>query len=145
MDNAQLVSALQAVISPVVLISGVGMLVLCMTNRFSHATDRERQLADLRNKLQGAARQLADLQIRIVLRRLQSLLVAITLALGSVLLTALVIVTLFANYLFGTTFRGLVVVLFAMSLLSLVSSLVLFIRDMSLSLKALHQELRAAP
>jgi len=42
MDNPQLITALQTVISPVVLISGVGMLVLSMTNRFSHATDRAR-------------------------------------------------------------------------------------------------------
>lgn len=142
MDHTQLISALQTVISPVVLISGVGMLVLCMTNRFTHATDRERQLAERRNQLEGAARQKADEQIRTILRRLQTLLVAITLALGSVLLTALVIVTLFANYLLGMTFRGLIVVFFSLSLLSLVSALVLFIRDMSLSLRALHEELR---
>ncbi len=39
MDNTQLISTLQTVISPVVLISGVGMLVLTMINRFSHAAD----------------------------------------------------------------------------------------------------------
>jgi hypothetical protein len=67
---------------------------------------------------------------------------ATTLALGSVLIAALLIVTLFANYLFGTTFRGLIVVLFALSLLSLVLSLILFIRDMSLSLIALQEDLQ---
>ena len=141
MDNAQLISALQTVISPVVLISGVGMLVLSMTNRFSHATDRARLLADERHKVDGAARERAESQIRILYRRLRLLLLAIALALGSVLLTALLIVTLFANYLFATTFRGLIVVFFGLSLLSLVSSLSLFIRDMSLSLTALQKDL----
>ena len=44
---------------------------------------------------------------------------ATSLALGSVLIAALLIVTLFANYLLGTTFRGLIVVFFALSLLTL--------------------------
>ena len=141
MDNAQLISALQTVISPVVLISGVGMLVLSMTNRFSHATDRARHLADERHKVEGVARKRAEAQIRIIYRRLRLLMHAIALALGSVLLTALLIVTLFANYLFATTFRGLIVVFFALSLLSLVSSLSLFICDISLSLTALQEDL----
>jgi polyferredoxin len=141
MDNAQLISALQTVISPVVLISGVGMLVLSMTNRFSHTTDRARLLADQRHKVDEVAREQAESQIRILYRRLRILLLAIALALGSVLLTALLIITLFANYLFDTTFRGLIVVFFVFSLLSLVSSLVLFIRDMSLSLTALQEDL----
>jgi hypothetical protein len=74
--------------------------------------------------------------------RIRLLLCAIYMALVSVLLAALMIVTLFANYLFGTTFRGLVIVCFAFSLLSLVVSLVLFIRDMRLSLTAIREELR---
>jgi hypothetical protein len=141
MDNAQLISALQTVISPVVLISGVGMLVLSMTNRFSHATDRARFLAEQRRNVEGAARERIESQIRILYRRLRILLLAIALSLASVLLIALLIITLFANYLFDTTFRGLIVVFFGLSLLSLVVSLSLFIRDMSLSLTALREDL----
>jgi hypothetical protein len=69
------------------------------------------------------------------------LLLAIAFALGSVLLAALLIVTLFANYLFDTTFRGSIIVFFSLSLISLVLSLILFIRDMTLSLRALHEDL----
>ncbi len=140
MNNAQLISALQTVISPIVLISGVGMLVLSMTNRFTHAVDRVRQLVDQRTKLEGTARHRVEVQIRIIYRRLRMLLLAIVLGLGSALLTALLIVTLFVNYLFGTTFHRLIVMLFAMSLLSLLSSLIVFIREMSLSLTALKEE-----
>jgi Protein of unknown function (DUF2721) len=141
MDNAQLISALQTVISPVVLISGVGLLVLSMTNRFSHTSDRTRLLAGERHKVEGVAREHVESQIRILHRRLRLLLLCNVFALGSVLLAALLILTLFANYLFGATFRGLIVFSFALSLLSLVSSLVLFIRDMSLSLGALQEDL----
>ncbi|HEY5975978.1 MAG TPA: DUF2721 domain-containing protein [Geobacteraceae bacterium] len=140
-DDTQLISVLQTVISPVVLISGVGMLVLSMTNRFSHTADRARLLAYEHQKVDEVARERVAVQIRILYHRLRILLLAIACALGSVLLTALLITTLFANYLFATTFRGAIVVLFALSLLSLVSSLILFIRDMSLSLTALQEDL----
>ena len=142
MDNAQLISALQTVISPVVLISGVGLLVLSMTNRFSHTADRTRLLAAERHKVEGVAREHVESQIRILHRRLRLLLLCNVLALGSVLFVAVLILTLFANYLFGATFHGLIVISFALSLLSLVSSLVLFICDMSLSLSALQEDLR---
>lgn len=142
MDNAQLISALQTVISPVVLISGVGLLVLSMTNRFSHTADRTRLLAEEWQKVEGVARDHVKSQIRILHRRLRLLVLSIVLALGSVLLAALLILSLFANYLFGTTFRGLVVVCFALSMLSLVLALVLFICDMSLSLSALQEDLQ---
>ncbi len=142
MDNAQLISTLQAVISPVVLMSGVGMLVLSMTNRFTHAADRVRQLVGQLDKLEGDARQRVEVQIRIIYHRLRTLLLAIVLGLGSVLLTGLLIVTLFSNYLIGTTFRRVIVVIFALSLLSLISSLIVFIRDMCSSLTALKEEVR---
>lgn len=142
MNNEELITALQSVISPVVLISGVGMLVLSMTNRFSHAQDRLRHLADEWRKLDVTSNDRVAGQIRIFRRRLNILMVAIAFGLLCVLLTALLIITLFANYLFGTTFRGLIVVLFAVSQVALVVSLVLFIRDMSLALNALDEDLR---
>jgi len=142
MNNEELITALQSVISPVVLISGVGMLVLSMTNRFSHAQDRLRHLADEWRKVDVTSKDRVAGQIRIFRRRLNILMVAIAFGLVCVLLTALLIITLFANYLFGTTFRGLIVVLFAVSQVALVVSLVLFIRDMSLALNALDEDLR---
>jgi hypothetical protein len=142
MNNEELITALQSVISPVVLISGVGMLVLSMTNRFSHAQDRLRHLADEWRKVDVSSKDRVAGQIRIFRRRLNILMVAIAFGLVCVLLTALLIITLFANYLFGTTFRGLIVVLFAVSQVALVVSLVLFIRDMSLALNALDEDLR---
>jgi polyferredoxin len=142
MNNEQLVSALQAVISPVVLISGVGMLVLSMTNRLSHAQDRLRHLIDDWHEVNENRRQRITAQIRIFERRLRILVVAIALGLGTVLLTSLLIITLFANYLVGTTFRGLIIVFFALSLVSLVGASILFIRDMTLATNALQEELR---
>jgi len=40
-----LTRVLQASISPVALVSGVGLLILSLTNRFGRVTDRLRELA----------------------------------------------------------------------------------------------------
>ncbi len=46
----EIVPVLQVAIGPVILISGVGLLLLTMTNRLGRAIDRARQLkAELRN------------------------------------------------------------------------------------------------
>ncbi len=42
---AQLVPILQTAIGPTILISGVGLLLLAMTNRLNHILDRTRQLS----------------------------------------------------------------------------------------------------
>jgi hypothetical protein len=141
MDNDQLVPTLQAVISPVVFVSGVGMLVLSMTNRFSHASNRMRALAEAWRKSEERRGQITP-QIHILNRRLRLLLAAIALGLGSILVTALLIIALFANYLLEAGLRWLIILLFSLSLLALVCSLALFIRDMTLALAALEEELR---
>jgi predicted membrane channel-forming protein YqfA (hemolysin III family) len=142
MDDAQFVAAFQTVISPVVLISGIGMLVLSMTNRYSHGTNRVRALADEWKKGDAAAKERLAPQIRHLERRLHSLRNAISLAVGSVLLVALLIVALMTGYIVGVNFRGLIIVLFGLSQVFLVVSLVLFVRDTSQSLAALRRELR---
>src|SRR5262249_48051750 len=118
------------------------MLVLSMTNRFSHAQDRVRRLIEEWHKADGAAKERIKSQIRIFEKRLRLLAYAISFGLGSVLLTALLMIILFTNVLVATTFRGLVVAVYALSLLSLVTSLLLFMRDMSLSLSALKSEMQ---
>jgi hypothetical protein len=120
----------------------VGLLLLSMTNRFGQTTARARQVAEQRRKLEGAERQVAEAQIRILHRRVKLQLNAIRLVLISILFSAGMILILFANYLLGASFKNLIIAFFALSLLSLIGSIIYFIRDMSLSLAALEEELR---
>jgi Protein of unknown function (DUF2721) len=138
----QLIRVLQTAISPVVLISGVGLLVLSMTNRFARTTERARSLAANRGGADEAEQARLDLQIRILFRRSRILLLSTSLALASVLLAALLTVALFIHYLAAVSLYYLVMALFVLSLTSLIASLVLFIQDMTLSLRALREELR---
>jgi hypothetical protein len=98
-NQDQLIRVLQTAISPVVLISEVGLLVLSMTNRFARTTERARALAAQRAGADEAQRARLAVQVRIMYRRSRLLLLSTSLALASVLLTALLIIALFLHYL----------------------------------------------
>jgi len=145
---SEITGILQASISPVALISGVGLLLLTLTNRFGRTTDRARTLhAKIHEEQSHAAPadEARDLEteIRILFRRSTILRGSISLAATSILCAGLLIATLFLAYLFGAVVQDAVAVLFALSFFSLVASAVLLIEDVSLSLKALRLELRA--
>lgn len=135
----EFIRTLQLAITPVTLISGVGLLVLSMTNRFAHMADRARSLAQQARQTPEAG--LAQ-QMRILYRRSQILLVAISLALASVFFVGLLIIGLFASPIMGLDIHIAGGILFALSLGSLILALALFILDMTLSLHALQVELK---
>ena len=86
MRISELLPILQMAIGPVILISGVGLLLLSMTNRYARVIDRARQLADaLRDFPKAHNRQLSE-QLRILSRRARLVRASITLATVSVLL-----------------------------------------------------------
>lgn len=144
-QQSALIGVLQTAISPVVLVSGIGLLILSMTNRFAHTTDRIRillkSLHDDTEFDQQSYHRLKS-QIRILYRRSRILLLSISLALGSILFVSLLVTALFTTFFVNIDLQGTVIMLFAVSLLCLVASIVLFIQDMSLALKALTEELR---
>jgi hypothetical protein len=145
MDTIQpteLTGILQASISPVALISGVGLLLLSMTNRFGRTADRARILVARLNAAAPQEREYLDTQIRILYRRSGILRAAILLASASILFASLLIVALFTAFLVGTRIENYAILLFAMSFLGLIASVVLFIQDMRLALAALRLEVR---
>ena len=128
-----LIPILQVAIGPVILVSGVGLLLLSMTNRFGRIIDRARQLH--RDPHENS---LAQLQI--LLRRARLLRAAITLGALSVLLAALLIIALFMGALFSFNTAHAVAALFITGMLCLIASLLFFIGDLNLSLTALKLE-----
>ncbi len=141
-DLNQITRILQSSITPVALISGVGLLVLSMTNRFARTTDRARALAKEIKIATGEDAQNLAIQIDILYRRSKILLFSITFALASIFFVSLLIITLFLTYLLTINLDSFAISLFIMSIISLIISLVLFIQDMTLSLRALKEELR---
>ncbi|MBI5882881.1 MAG: DUF2721 domain-containing protein [Elusimicrobia bacterium] len=141
---AQLIPILQTAIGPAILISGVGLLLLTMTNRFGRITDRVRSLAaDVPDSpLHRGSNRLRQLDI--LWRRARIVRLAITAAAVSALCSSLLIAAIFLTALWRIDYAWLVGVLFAGSMLFLIFSLALFIRDINQSLLALRLELEQA-
>lgn len=137
----RLVPILQLAIGPVILISGVGLLLLTLTNRFGRLLDRARSLNRERSS-PGAATVGVDTQIEILHRRAGILRLSVILGAVTVLLVAVLILALFVAALFDLPAAWLIVTLFCGSLVTLIGCLLAFIRDMNLALAAVRLELR---
>jgi Sec-independent protein translocase protein TatA len=138
---SELVPVLQIAIGPVILISGVGLLLLTMTNRLGRAVDRIRALTqELRKAPEGEKPNLRE-QIGMIHRRAKLIRLSIILAGISVLLASTLIVTLFLMALFRLELAPLIVGLFTVSILSLVASVGAFVLDINWALLALKIEI----
>ena len=138
---AQLIQILSASIAPVIVISGVGLVLLSMTNRYSHMIDRARELIRDIDAQDAQHRKLSADQVQIIYRRARVLRLAIMLSSASILFVALTVLALFAGQLLGATVDYVSVPCFGLCLLTLVGSLFFFIRDVTISLRALELEI----
>jgi MFS family permease len=135
----ELIPVLQTSIGPVILISGVGLLLLSMSNRFTHLLDRGRQLAaDVRSGHLDARRQLDILGRRARLVRL-----SIALATLSLLLAASLIIVIFVTAWMRLESAYVLAGLFIACLLALIGSILAFLEDVNLSLSAFDLEVHS--
>jgi hypothetical protein len=137
----QIIPELRDAIGPVILISGVGLLLLTMTNRLGRAIDRARQLKAELPKRTDAERAHVQEQVAIIYQRAKMIRFSITLAALSALLAAGLVVTLFLTALLQWQNGWFASVIFIACMVSLIASLVSFIRDINLSLRTLKLEL----
>jgi uncharacterized membrane protein YbhN (UPF0104 family) len=136
----QLTRVLQLSLSPVALVSGVGLLLLSMTNRVGRTTDLVRALARDARTARPKEREVISLQIRILYQRSQTLSLSIGLAVASILCTSVIIFCLFAISYFHVKLEMFVMALWVASVAALIASLGLFLRDNMLILRALRHE-----
>lgn len=142
MSLTDLIPTLQLAIGPAILISGVGLILLSMTNRFGRVIDRSRQLTNQMRGTSGAERERALAEVTVLWRRARIVRAGIALAVLSALLAALLIISLFVGSLL-TLGAGVPAGLFIMCMLSLIGALLVFFWDINLSLTALKLELPA--
>jgi hypothetical protein len=135
-----LLPIIQLSITPVILISGIGALLLSMTNRMGRIVDRTRSIAGSIPKAEAGDRQHLENQLSIMFRRAKLLRMAMTLASSSMFVSGLLIVTIFVTALFSFESAVLVFSLFITSVFLLLGGLAAFIRDVFVSLKALEAE-----
>jgi hypothetical protein len=141
----ELIPVLQIAIAPVILISGVGLLLLTLTNRFGRATDRTRQiLREMREAGATERQRLAD-QAKILCRRARLIQISIVMGALSALFAAVLILALFLAASLKWESSILISLFFIACLVSLLLSLVTFIMDIRLSLQALKLEIDRPP
>ena len=133
---SELIPVLQIAIGPVVLISGIGLLILSMTNRLGRVIDRGRSLAREMPELSAQLHKQVKLQLVILFQRARLLRSAITFATLSVLLAATLIIILFVTAVFQIENAWLILILFISSMGSLIVSLIVFLLDVNQSLIA---------
>ncbi len=136
MEARDVFEALQLAVSPAILISAYGLLLLSMTNRLGRAIDRARQLVR-----EGAAK---EEQIAIIARRAVWIRSAIVFTSLALIAAALLVLVLFASVLLPFGIAPVVSVLFIGSLVCLVIGLAYFLIDIFGSLHAMKAELLAA-
>jgi hypothetical protein len=141
MHLTDLIPILQTAISPVILISGVGLLLLSMTNRLGRVVDRTRLLLAALRHSDGSEQVRVRAQLVILSQRARLVRLSITLAGFSVLLAACLVMVLFLTALANLDATLLIAFLFFACLGSLIVALLLFLRDINLSLAALKLEL----
>jgi hypothetical protein len=138
--TADLVPVLQTAIGPVVMVSGVGLLLLTMTNRLGRVVDRARALAGQLREAIDEERAPIQAQLHILRQRAELIRRAIALAAFCVLFAAILVISLFVTAVFNTDIPWLVAVLFILSMGCLIASMVYFIRDINKALVATKLE-----
>ncbi len=137
----ELIPVLQTAIGPVIVISGVGLLLLSMTNRLSRVIDRARTLLAFSETVGGPLQQKALAQIDILWGRAKLIRLSILFAAISLLCAALLVIMLFITALFGIEDAWLLSIVFVACMGSLIVSLIAFITDINRSLAAFKVEL----
>lgn len=131
---------LQLSVSPVVLISGVGLLLLSVTNRLGRAIDRSRAIADQLDEEGANAAREGKEQLRIIVRRAKYLRISVSLIVLSIFFSCLMILFLFLLIFFSLHWELLVLMAFCLGLVSLLTAMIYLLADVYLSLKALKYE-----
>lgn len=133
------VKFLQSSISPIVLISGVGLLLLSLSNRLGRTTDRSRDIVkELREIRDKKSKKRKIVQLNILYRRSKILRFSIVSIAFSILTSSLIIPILLIMNLFGVDLKAIGIFLFLLSILGMITSAILLFIDVTLSLKALE-------
>ncbi len=138
-----LIPILQIASGPVILISGIGLLLLSMTNRLGRIVDRSRSLwRELRDLGETSEREGIIQQLRHLRRRAVLVRWAVTLSALSIFLAAVLIVALFLAVLLQLEIAWAISSIFIACLLALIGSVAAFLREIQQSLDTLELEIR---
>ena len=124
------------------MISGVGLILLSLTNRLARTIDRSRGLVtEIQNDISND-KENKRIQLRILVRRSYILKNSITSISFSILCSSLIIPVLLIMYLFQIDLTILGKLFFLLSVIGIILSAIFLFIDVSLTLKALEFEVK---
>ena len=142
MHQYGIIDILQASLTPVILISGVGLLLLNMTNRIARPLDRIRFIG---RELKTSDKQEQEYylrQIEILYKRCYLLQSAITSAAITAICASSIILLLFLTAKFSLTMDILIETVFIVGISALIVSMYYFLLDIRASLKSVQIEMQ---
>lgn len=141
LDIRSIGQVIQFAIGPVVLISGVGLIILSLTNRLGRIVDRARLLVRESKAADPLRHGQIVAQLTVLRERAHLTRVAVTLAATSVLLVGVLITTLFlAPFVWFDLVRAAILIFIA-CMACLIGAMVAFLREVYMSLHALDLEI----
>lgn len=144
LPSSQILPIIQAATTPVILISGMGLLLLTMTNRMGRIIDRTRIYAAQIRQADPAARSELEAQLEVTWLRAKLVRLSLTYATSSMLASSALVIAIFFSAALRVDLGILMLVLFLAAMALLIAALVTFLRDIFVSLGALRLEVRQA-
>jgi hypothetical protein len=144
-QNVDIAHLIQVALTPIFLISAIGVTLNVLTSRLARIVDRARAMekeaahADSRNK--GGDLHAA---LRVLERRANYINAAITLITVSALFIALVVVMLFVNAFLRWDLSAFIACMFILSMLALAAALLSFLIEVRIATKTLRIGIEAA-
>lgn len=132
---------LQATLTPVALISGVGLLLLSMVNRYNHAIDRIRYLLKEKHDRPTADWRKVDQSIAIIFGRCRMMRRAILCVASSIVCSGCMVFATALEGLGGLNLGWVKALLLVMSVGLVVVASLFFVVEVGYSLKALDLEM----
>lgn len=129
---------IQVALTPIFLMTAVGVTLNVLTNRLARIVDRARNLENSLNRPEVVAPAGAHRQLEVLARRSVYINAAITLIIASGLLISLVVVMLFVNAFLRWNIAGAIAIVFILSMSSLALSLLAFLIEVRIATRALR-------
>ena len=137
-EVSTIAQSIQLSLSPIFMLAGIGALLNVLAGRLSRVVDRSRQLEQLHPRTTGPEHDRHVWELRLLDRRMTIVNAALFLAVASAVLTCLVVALLFVGNLVRLHMGPAVAVAFILAMALLIASLICFLIEVRMSLRASH-------
>lgn len=135
---AAIASQIQLAVAPVFLLAGIGAILNVLANRLARVVDRARHVAAASDSLDPVAREQAQIELRLLARRIKAANLAIICCTASALFVCVVVAVLFIAEPTRVGAARLIATLFIIAMALLISGLIIFLQEIRLAILSLR-------